>query len=125
MQQQFSRCNIWQQTFFNISARFSPEKSYSFHQIIVDLIEILMLTSFSISCAIHFRKTFFCSWQMENPVAEQFWMLSQAFFFSLSHSSSFLHLPQIEARFAQIWRIFNFTVCLKNKSDSGDTKHMK
>lgn len=39
-----------------------------------------MLTSFSILCAIRVRKTFFCSQQMENPVAEYFWMLSQAFF---------------------------------------------
>lgn len=51
-----------------------------FHQITVDLIELLMLTSFSILCAIHFRMTLFCSWQMENPVVEYFWMLSQDFF---------------------------------------------
>lgn len=53
---------------------------YFFHQVIVDLIELLMLTSFSILCAIHFRMTLFCSWQMENPVVEYFWMLSQDFF---------------------------------------------
>lgn len=46
-------------------------------------------------------------------------------FFSPPHSPSSLHLPQSEADFAQIWRIFNFIVCLKNRSDSGDTKHMQ
>lgn len=46
-------------------------------------------------------------------------------FFSLPHSPSSLHLPQTEADFAQIWRTFNLIVCLKNQSDSGDTKHMQ
>lgn len=85
-----------------------------------------MLTSFSILCAIRVRKTFFCSQQMENPVAEYFWMLSQAFFSPFLVPllfSSLLYLPQTEASFAQIWRIFDFTMCLKNKSDLGDTKH--
>lgn len=46
-------------------------------------------------------------------------------FFSLPHSPSSPHLPQTEAHFAQVWKIFYFMVCLKNRSDSGDTKHMQ
>lgn len=80
MWQEFSRCNIWQQTFLAFQLTSAHKKTYSFRQIIVDLIELLILTSFSILYAIHFRKSFFCAWQTENPVAEWFCLLPQAFF---------------------------------------------